>query len=129
MIEKNPIKDKSSPVLTEPVYHITHRQDWQAQLSQANYSHPSLETEGFIHCSTYSQIIDTANRYYQSSDDIIVLKLDSTKIKTLIRYENTTGTKMLFPHVYGKIPKTALMQIFELKTNQNGLFTALIISA
>jgi uncharacterized protein (DUF952 family) len=37
------------------IYHITSKEAWQNAQAAGYYSHPSLETEGFIHCSEAHQ--------------------------------------------------------------------------
>ena len=39
------------------IYHITPRQDWEKASSEGTYRADSLETEGFIHCSTSAQLV------------------------------------------------------------------------
>ncbi len=39
------------------IVHITTRKAWMEAIIAGQYIAPSLESEGFIHCSTYSQVI------------------------------------------------------------------------
>ncbi len=42
---------------------------------------PSLDAEGFIHCSTIAhQAIETANLYYRGQHDLLVLRIDERKL-------------------------------------------------
>jgi uncharacterized protein (DUF952 family) len=38
------------------IYHITSKQEWVSAQEQGEYTAPSLQTEGFIHCSTAAQV-------------------------------------------------------------------------
>ncbi len=45
------------------ILHITPRQDWEKAQVTGIYSTDSLETEGFIHCSTPAQLVKVANSF------------------------------------------------------------------
>ena len=42
------------------IYHITSRRAWREAQQRGDYRVASLETEGFIHCSTDAQILPVA---------------------------------------------------------------------
>ena len=39
------------------ILHITSKSEWAAAQTRGEYSAPSLQTEGFIHCSTEDQVL------------------------------------------------------------------------
>lgn len=43
------------------ILHIARREAWEEAKSQGRYLAASLATEGFIHCSTIGQVVDTAD--------------------------------------------------------------------
>jgi uncharacterized protein (DUF952 family) len=43
------------------ILHITDRHQWEQAKADGIYRCESLETEGFIHCSTPTQLITVAN--------------------------------------------------------------------
>ena len=47
------------------IYHITSRQAWQEAQQRGEYRADSLESEGFIHSSTQSQILPVADKFYK----------------------------------------------------------------
>jgi len=46
------------------ILHITTRKEWEKAMQEGKYTAPSLDTDGFIHCSTARQTVDTANSMY-----------------------------------------------------------------
>jgi uncharacterized protein (DUF952 family) len=84
------------------IYHIADRVEWERANQSGNYSHPSLEKEGFIHCSTANQVEATANLYFANEIQIVVLLIDISKLKSPLKYELATGGEE-FPHVFGTI--------------------------
>jgi uncharacterized protein (DUF952 family) len=91
------------------IYHITTTDIWTPQLELDSYAAPSLTTEGFIHLSTESQVAGVLERYYAGVTDIIKLHIDESKLTAELRYEEATGGE-LFPHVYGRINKDAIVK-------------------
>src|SRR6218665_3116897 len=105
----------------EVIYHIVHKEEWDnAQLS-GEYKHPTLATEGFIHCSTAAQLEKTANRYFTGQSEILILKIDATRVKSEIKYELATIGEW-FPHIYGPLNIDSVVKIFTVVLNQNGKY-------
>jgi len=73
------------------IYHITSKTDWAAARAANSYAADSLASEGFIHCSTAEQVIATANRIFRGRRDLVLLSIDSDRVKPEIRYENLEG--------------------------------------
>jgi uncharacterized protein (DUF952 family) len=92
------------------IYHITTSLQWQAQQSGGEFVADSLESEGFIHCSTELQIDGVLARYYQGARDLLLLEIDETLLLSECRFEVSTGGE-LFPHVYGVINKSAIVSV------------------
>jgi len=58
------------------IYHIAHRDEWEAARASGHYAADSLPTEGFIHCSEPHQIVGVANRLFRGQSDLVLLRLD-----------------------------------------------------
>jgi len=95
------------------IFHITTRDQWNEQKSSGKYRHPSLQSEGFIHCSGASQVNETWRRIFGGEPGLIVLEIDVDQLRSEVRYEQSEpGT--LFPHVYGPVNVDAVVGIREL---------------
>jgi len=103
--------------------HITHpeviRSDWKV------YAPESLAEEGFIHCSTVEQILDTANRFYHNDPNLLVLVIDPNRLTAEVRWENLEGGRVLFPHIYGPLNREAVLKIVRLAPGAGGRFEQL----
>jgi uncharacterized protein (DUF952 family) len=100
------------------IYHIT-TAEWCAQFADNDtISAASLDLEGFIHCSTASQVAGVLERYFDGIDSIILLTIDENRLVAPLKYEVATNDEA-FPHIYGKINRSAVVreQIFERKNN------------
>jgi uncharacterized protein (DUF952 family) len=102
------------------VYHIASEKTWLEALEFGEYLHPSLGTEGFIHCSTRSQVIATANRYFQGQDGLVLLAIDPNLAASEIRYEPSSGEE--YPHLYGPLNLDAVVEVIRLRPDAEGKF-------
>jgi uncharacterized protein (DUF952 family) len=112
------------------VLHITTRKDWENALSAGEYTALSLQNEGFIHCSTLKQTIDTANVFFKGQKGLALLCVDETKLNRQLKYEDPTGggqhdpsVGKLFPHVYGPINLDAVIKVVDFPSNEDGSFS------
>ena len=100
------------------VFHITTRALWEAAQASGEYRCDSLETEGFIHASDEHQVTETANRFYRGVDDLIVLRIDTERLRTRLIREKATDRDEFFPHIYGPIQVDAVSEIIPISTKQ-----------
>ena len=98
------------------ILHITSRAEWIEAQSRGEYIAPSLNAEGFIHCSTENQVIHVANAFYRGRNDLVLLLIDESKLKPELRWEAPAGPPApgisesdSFPHVFGPINLTAVV--------------------
>jgi uncharacterized protein (DUF952 family) len=112
------------------ILHITTRKDWENAKLKGEYSAPSLLSEGFIHCSTLKQTVDTANIFFKGQDGLALLCIDEDKLKSECKYEDPTGggqhdptVGKLFPHIYGPINISAVIIVVDFPRNEDGFFT------
>jgi uncharacterized protein (DUF952 family) len=109
------------------VLHILGRSEWEIAQRKGFYSPRSLEVEGFIHCSTVAQIIETANLFYRGRQDLLVLRIDERKLISRLEFEApaTAGDQRpetLFPHIYGRLNLDAVIDAVDLPCEPDGTF-------
>ena len=63
------------------ILHILKRAEWEDARLRGEYRPPSLDAEGFIHCSTVDQVIDTANLFFTAVNDLLLLRIDESKLR------------------------------------------------
>ncbi len=104
------------------IYHITTKPEWiQARLVQV-YMADSLNTQGFIHCSTREQILGTANAYFKGKKDLVILCIESDRVQAPIKYEHPEGDPRLFPHIYGPLNLKAVLSEVDFPSENDGSF-------
>ena len=103
------------------ILHITQSKQWKEAELSGIYRGDTLNTEGFIHCSTPKQIIPTANRFFLHKQGLVVLFIGIDRIQSEIRYEAAENGE-LFPHIYGVLNTNAVLKVFELSAGEDGRF-------
>lgn len=103
------------------IFHISQRTLWEQAKSTGIYYGDTLDSEGFIHCSTRLQVVRVANWLFRNRQDLILICIDPSKVKPEIRYEVAEGEE-LFPHIYGALNIDAVSEVIDLKPGADGLF-------
>jgi uncharacterized protein (DUF952 family) len=104
------------------IYHIARKTDWNNARSAESYAAHSLASEGYIHCSTRQQVINTANRLFNGRQDLVLLCVNTNTVKAKIRYEYLEGGIELFPHVYGALEIAAIVAAHDFAPQPDGSF-------
>jgi uncharacterized protein (DUF952 family) len=88
------------------------------------YRAESLVAQGFIHASTASQVVDTADRFYRGQDGLVLLCIDSSRVGAPIKYEAASSAEHagLFPHIYGALNLDAVERVVALPCRADGTF-------
>lgn len=112
------------------IYHITSRAHWQSAIEGGKYSPPSLQAEGFIHCSRSEQALGVANDLFRGGSDLLLLCIDESKLSAELRWEapahpapagaNHTIDDSAFPHIYGELNLEAVAAVEEFREGANG---------
>jgi uncharacterized protein (DUF952 family) len=84
------------------IYHIATAIAWQEALQQESYVHPSLLSEGFIHCSYGKQVPATLELHFKGQSELVLLEIDPTQLTSELKVEASRNGE-LFPHIYGPL--------------------------
>ncbi|NCI45935.1 DUF952 domain-containing protein [Sediminibacterium soli] len=96
------------------IYHITTAEKWTAAQLTGQYEADSLQTEGFIHCSTEEQLAGVLQRYYQGKKGLLQLQIDSRLLVSELRYELSPSIGQEFPHIYGSLNISAIVSVTQI---------------
>lgn len=116
--------------MSEKIFHITARVAWMAAQKQGRYAAPSLKSEGFIHCSTYAQVLPVAEKFYKGQAGLILLVIDSMRLLSDLKWEapfdgaapSGASASDSFPHIYGPINLDAVVQVLDFEPSVDGKF-------
>jgi len=95
--------------LTEArLFHIVDHDTWTVVEATGEYRPSSLVTEGFVHCSFASQVAGTAALRFAGVPNLDVIEFARERVPP-VRVEDSYGSGMSFPHIYGPVPTTAVL--------------------
>lgn len=102
-------------------FHLVAREVWETQRGGDAYIPEAFAADGFVHCTDgETNVIDTANRYYQADRrDYVVLSIDTDALTAPVRYEDAA---QIFPHVYGPIEVAAVTSVRRVERDSTGRF-------
>jgi uncharacterized protein (DUF952 family) len=96
------------------IYHIVTPEIWEKFKDEYEYEAASLAAEGFIHCSYKNQLEDVLQRYYKNAYKVLILSINPHFLKSELIAEPSTNGE-IYPHIYGKINKSAIVAVEERK--------------
>jgi uncharacterized protein (DUF952 family) len=117
--------------MTEPaggrVLHLAHVDEWNQTLLTGWFDRSTrgrtLAQEGFVHTSTATQLPDVAQRFYADDPEpLLLLVIDIATAEAAgspVRWDPVQG--QLFPHVYGPIPRDAVVAAIPVEFTGGGL--------
>lgn len=103
--------------------HLCGERDW-AEARDCGGIYPSSMI-GFIHLSTPEQVHLPANRLYRGRSDLLLLHIDPAALDSPVEWEPGVPTdpgSMLFPHLYGPLPATAVIKETPYPPDADGTF-------
>lgn len=102
--------------------HITMREQWDRARFAGVYRSETLDTDGFIHCSTRDQVLDVANERFSGTEGLVLLCIDSSRVQAPVQFDAVeTGAR--FPHVYGPLNVDAVIKTVPFSPGPSGRFT------
>lgn len=115
--------------MTNTIYHITHRADWEAAQTIGDYRAESLASQGFIHASKADQVAKVANAIYVGESDLVLLVITIYKLAAPLKYEPPDTTipaehedAELFPHIYGALNLDSVIEVLDFAPGEDGRF-------
>jgi uncharacterized protein (DUF952 family) len=98
------------------ILHICTAAEWAAVPEDGEYRAPSLDTVGFVHCSDPGTAHLPAKALYAGRTDLVLLEIDPGRLGVPLRWEAGVPahpSEVRFPHVYGPIPRAAVVAVHE----------------
>lgn len=103
------------------ILHICSAEAWEAAQQAGAYRGDTLDTEGFIHCSTFEQVVAVAAKWFKGRSGLVVLAIETEKVTPEIRYEDP-GNGQRYPHIYGPLNVDAVQQVKPFVAQEDGTF-------
>ena len=97
-------------------YHITTPEQFAEFADKDFYESASLQTEGFIHASFAEQLEETLKVHYKNVAQVLLLRIDSELLTAKLVIEKSRNGED-FPHIYGAINKSAIVDVMTRNLN------------
>jgi len=109
------------------ILHITSRGEWEEALSRGTHSPSSLASEGFIHCSTITQALSSANKHFRGRKGLVLLSIEERLLTSPLKYELPPSAaddriESLFPHIHGPLNVEAVTKVVDFPCEPDGTF-------
>ena len=99
-------------LLPDTLYHLATEAEWDAYRQTGSIAPLSLTTEGFVHCSWGRQVASTVAKHFTGIEGLLVLALNPDLLGDVaLVEEDSYGSGQTFPHVYGPIPVSAVVNV------------------
>jgi uncharacterized protein (DUF952 family) len=96
------------------IYHIATAADWERAVRDGQYTMSTrgltLAEQGFIHAATAEQVALVANAFYRDVPDLLLLVIDPALVGPEIKYEHVPGQDLPYPHIYGPLNISAVVE-------------------
>ncbi|RYH13816.1 DUF952 domain-containing protein [archaeon] len=123
------------------IYHICDKALFHSQMdSKAIYFPPTFQQDGFIHATREPAcLLTVGNHFYKSSPgDWVCLEIDPAYLGCRCIYETPApvgeieshvkgdaATSPHFPHIYGGLPRLAIVRTFDVIRGEQGEFLSI----
>lgn len=104
------------------IFHLVKKEDWKTQKKESRYHPETLDSDGFIHCSSGKYIEDIANSLFKGEKDVLLIIINTTLVEPELRYENAGNSDIKYPHIYGPLNLDAVVDKIELAHEEDGSF-------
>lgn len=85
------------------IYIITMAKAWSVALKQGFFETDALQSEGFIHACTDSQLTIVMKKFYDNIENCVILHVNESKLLPKVIYELSPTFNEAFPHIYGTV--------------------------
>jgi len=119
----------SEPLDADLLIHLCGAREWDDAQRVGEVRPESLAVMGFVHLSAPWQVHLPANRLFAGRADLNALYVAPAALRAPLRWEaGVPGDPdaMLFPHLYGPLPVSAVVALRPYRPGSDGRFPALI---
>ena len=101
------------------IYKICPADIWAKAERDGVFSGAGIDlTDGFIHFSTQVQTAETLQLHFAGVHDLRLIQIDADTLD--IVWEESRGGQ-LFPHLYGNLPITKVVAVYDLPIGDDGI--------
>jgi uncharacterized protein (DUF952 family) len=108
------------PPRSKTIYKICDAAAWQAAERAGEFAGAPVDlADGYIHFSAADQVAETAAKHFADQRDLVLVAVAADALGPALKWEPSRGGA-LFPHLYGKLPLTAVRWTKPLPLGRDG---------
>jgi uncharacterized protein (DUF952 family) len=104
------------------IVHCLKETEWKKALQKRFYGEKYLNSCGFIHCSPVELMVDVANYNFKHETGLVLLCIDTEKVRPEIVWEDLEDSGNEYPHIYGLLNIDAVIEILAFPPCDDGNF-------
>jgi uncharacterized protein (DUF952 family) len=102
------------------IYKICDAAAWHTAERAGEFAGAPVDlADGYIHFSAADQVAETATRHFAGQRDLVLVAIDADALGPALKWEPSRGGA-LFPHLYGKLPLSAVRWVKPLPLGPDG---------
>lgn len=105
-------EDMSQPIDKPPyLYKIYSLEDWEASIGKDPLPQTKIDKD-FFHLATEEQVDSTVEKFFKGQKEVVIVKLDTGKLKGELSFEANPGGTNKYYHLYqGSIPRASILEV------------------
>lgn len=104
------------------IFKICHEQAWREARERGHYDGSDKDREdGFLHFSAQHQLLGTLQKWYPTETDLVLVAVTAEGLGPSLKWE-ASRDGALFPHLYGTLPLSAVVNVAPITRDANGDF-------
>lgn len=94
------------------IFKICTREVWEETERAGVFPGMQIDlADGYVHLSSLEQSGATIRKYFRGQTGLVMLTVDADKLGDALRWEqSSTGRRGEFPHLYGSLPLSAIIE-------------------
>lgn len=105
----------------QTIYKILPDAMWRAAEKSGVFEGAPVDlADGFIHFSLADQVVETAAKHFAGQEGLLIAAVDTDSLGDKLKFETSRGGA-LFPHLYGKLDRSAVKWVRPLPLGDDGL--------
>lgn len=93
------------------IIHCLKEKVWNEYKNKEYYGEDSLIKFGFIHCSEISTYQWVAPNFKNETDNLVLLVIDTDKVKNEVIWEDLRNCGVTYPHIYGLLNTDSVVEV------------------
>lgn len=109
--------------MAQTIYKIVPDSLWRVAEKTGVFDGAPIDvTDGYIHFSLADQVRETAAKHFAGQTGLLLVAVDPNALGPDLKFEPSRGGA-LFPHLYGKLKRSAVKWVRPLPVGKDGLHT------